>query len=336
MPAGALDRAVVDAPDVPGWRHVQHGKVRELYIPQGCESLADADRVLVVATDRISAFDFVLSSPIPGKGVVLTQLSLWWFRQLSDEGLVATHVLDEPVPACVAGRAMVCRALDMIPVECVARGYLTGSGLVEYRDGGEVCGVSLPAGLVEASRLPEAVFTPAIKADLGDHDENVSIDVVAARHGWPLAGALRDATLRVYGAAADIARARGIIVADTKFEFGFARMEQGADAGAMGATSVEPSGVDLRMSDPVEMALVLGDEVLTPDSSRFWPASEWMEGQVTPSFDKQFARDWLKSEASGWDMASGEEPPALPADIVAATRQRYFDAFEILTGAALS
>jgi len=292
------------AAQLPGWRHLYSGKVRDLYVPEALHPLGDV--VLVVASDRISAYDFVLPTPIPGKGVVLTQLSLWWFDQLSE--LAENHVVSLDVPAEVAGRAMVCRRLQMFPVECVARGYLTGSGLVEYRETGEVCGIPLPEGLVDGSRLPEPIFTPATKAELGEHDENVSFDVVSGTIGADAAARLRDLTLAVYSRAEEIARARGVILADTKFEFG---------------------------ADPVTEETVLGDEVLTPDSSRFWPADEWEPGHPQPSFDKQFVRDWLTSPASGWDRHSGDAPPALPADVVERTQGRYLEAFERLTGAPL-
>ena len=292
------------AAQLPGWHHIYSGKVRDLYVPEALHPLGDV--VLVVASDRISAYDFVLPTAIPDKGVVLTQLSLWWFDQLAE--VVPNHVVSLGVPVEVAGRAMVCRRLQMFPVECVARGYLTGSGLVEYRETGEVCGIPLPAGLVDGSRLPEAIFTPATKAELGEHDENVSFDVVSATIGADAAARLRALTLAVYSRAEEIARARGVILADTKFEFG---------------------------ADPVTEETVLGDEVLTPDSSRFWPADEWEPGHPQSSFDKQFVRDWLTSPASGWDRHSGDAPPALPADVVERTQGRYLEAFERLTGAPL-
>jgi len=292
------------AVQLPGWRHIYSGKVRDLYVPEALHPLGDV--VLVVASDRISAYDFVLPTAIPDKGVVLTQLSLWWFDQLAE--LVPNHVVSLGVPAEVAGRAMVCRRLQMFPVECVARGYLTGSGLAEYRETGEVCGIPLPAGLVDGSRLPEAIFTPATKAELGEHDENVSFDVVSETIGADAAARLRDLTLAVYTRAEEIARARGVILADTKFEFG---------------------------TDPVTGEIVLGDEVLTPDSSRFWPSDDWEPGHPQPSFDKQFVRDWLTSAASGWDRRGDVPPPELPADIVERTRDRYLEAFERLTGAPL-
>jgi phosphoribosylaminoimidazole-succinocarboxamide synthase len=307
---------VVSAPlELTGWTHTYSGKVRDLYVPDLPPGSAHpaGDVVLVVASDRISAYDHVLSTPVPDKGVVLTQLSLWWFEQVAD--LVPNHVVTAEVgahgvPAAVAGRAMVCRRLEMYPVECVARGYLTGSGLVEYRAGQQVCGVPLPAGLVDGSRLPAPIFTPATKAELGAHDENVSFDVVAAQIGTDAATRLRDLTLAVYSRAESIARERGVILADTKLEFG--RALDGPDAGSV----------------------VLGDEVLTPDSSRFWPADTWAPGGPQPSFDKQYVRDWLTSDASGWDRASDAPPPPLPPEVVERTRARYLDAFERLTGRA--
>ncbi|WP_024286036.1 phosphoribosylaminoimidazolesuccinocarboxamide synthase [Cellulomonas sp. KRMCY2] len=299
--------------ELPGWTHTYSGKVRDLYLPSAGSAAAQehGDVVLVVASDRISAYDHVLATPVPGKGTVLTQLSLWWFEQLDD--LVPHHVVTAApgaagVPDAVAGRAMVCRRLEMFPVECVARGYLTGSGLVEYRAGGAVCGVPLPAGLEDGSRLPEPIFTPATKAELGEHDENVTFDLVAQRIGADDAARLRDLTLAVYRRAEVIARDRGVILADTKLEFG--RALQGPHAGR----------------------IVLGDEVLTPDSSRFWPADAWQPGRAQPSFDKQFVRDWLTSPASGWDRAADTPPPPLPADVVARTQERYLDAFRRLTG----
>ncbi len=301
---------------LPGWTHTHSGKVRDLYVPDTTQEEGAAvaekhgDVVLVVASDRVSAYDHVLSPGIPDKGVVLTRLSLWWFEQLED--LVPNHVLsaDAPeVPEAVLGRAMVCRRLDMLPVECVARGYLTGSGLAEYRAGGAVTGIPLPDGLVDGSRLPEPIFTPATKAELGEHDENVSIDVVAERLGRERAEELRDLTLAVYARAEAVARDRGVILADTKLEFGL---------------------------DPTTGALTLGDEVLTPDSSRFWPADDWQPGRAQASFDKQFVRDWLTSPESGWDRAADTEPPLLPADVVARTRTRYLEAYERLTGAPLA
>ncbi|WP_222706283.1 phosphoribosylaminoimidazolesuccinocarboxamide synthase [Actinomyces ruminicola] len=291
---------------MPGWKHVSSGKVRDVYAPAEVGPWAGQDVLLLVASDRISAYDHILSTPVPDKGKVLTALSVWWFEQLAD--IVPSHLVSLDVPAAVAGRAMICRRLQMYPVECVARGYLTGSGLAEYRSDGTVCGLPLPDGLTEASRLPEPIFTPAAKAELGAHDENVSLERVAEMVGPGAAEALRETTLVLYSRAAEIARARGIILADTKFEFG---------------------------QDPATGALTLGDEVLTPDSSRFWPADAWTPGRPTPSFDKQYVRDWLTSPASGWDRGSGEAPPALPDDVVQRTRQRYLEAYERLTGGPL-
>ncbi|HLS73145.1 MAG TPA: phosphoribosylaminoimidazolesuccinocarboxamide synthase [Actinomycetaceae bacterium] len=288
------------APVLAGWTHVYSGKVRDLYVP--AEDHPAGDVVLVVASDRISAYDHVLPTLIPGKGEVLTRLSVWWFDQLAD--LVPGHVVSLDVPAEVAGRAMVCRRLEMFPVECVARGYLTGSGLVEYREGKAVCGVPLPAGLGEASRLPEPIFTPAAKAQVGEHDENITFDRVEEMVGAERAAELRDLTLAIYARAAEVAERSGIIVADTKLEFGLA-----------------PDGT-----------LVLADEVLTPDSSRFWPADQYVPGRVQPSFDKQDVRDWLVSSAAGWDRSSDSPPPALPPEVVERTRARYVEVAERLIG----
>ena len=294
------------APALPGWTHRSSGKVRDVYAPDAGSPWAGQDVLLVVASDRISAYDHVLTTPVPDKGKVLTALSAWWFEQLAD--VVPNHLLSLDVPALVAGRAMVCRRLDMYPVECVVRGYLTGSGLAEYRRTRSVCGLPLPEGLTEASRLPEPIFTPAAKAELGDHDENIAFERVADMVGLETATSLRATTLALYSRAADIARERGIILADTKLELG-----AGPDGG-----------------------LVLGDEVLTPDSSRFWPADQWAPGTVTPSFDKQYVRDWLTSPASGWDRCGDREPPALPDDVVERTRARYLEAYERLTGTPLA
>ena len=287
------------APVIEGAIHIHSGKVRDLY------ELTDgpyAGHLLMVASDRISAFDFVLDSTIPGKGEVLTRMSLWWFERLAD--LVPHHVVSTEVPESVRGRAVVCRKLEMFPVECVARGYLTGSGLLDYRATGEVCGIPLPAGLEDGSKLPEPIFTPATKAALGDHDENVSYDAVVAEVGAEAADRLRALTLAVYDTAESIARDRGIILADTKLEFG-------RDA---------------------EGRTVLADEVLTPDSSRFWPADEWQPGRAQPAYDKQIVRDWLLSAESGWDRSSGTPPPPLPPAVVERTRSRYVEAYERLTG----
>jgi phosphoribosylaminoimidazole-succinocarboxamide synthase len=278
-----------------GFHHLHSGKVRDLY------ETSDGE-LLMVASDRISAFDHVLATPIPDKGRILTQLSLWWFERLA--GLVPNHVLSTDVPPEVEGRAVICRRLDMFPVECVARGYLAGSGLTDYAATGTVCGNPLPPGLVDGAELPEPIFTPATKAPMGEHDENVSYDAVAATVGEESAAALRSLTLAVYSAARDIARERGIVLADTKFEFG----------------------------RTLDGQILLADEVLTPDSSRFWPADQWQPGRPQVSYDKQYVRDWLTSAASGWDRHGGETPPPLPDDVVEATRARYVEAYEQLTG----
>jgi phosphoribosylaminoimidazole-succinocarboxamide synthase len=282
---------------LPGYRHVYTGKVRDLYVPDGRD-----DVVLIVASDRISAYDYVLASTIPDKGGVLTALSVWWFERLAD--LVPNHMVSTDVPAEVSGRALLCERLDMIPVECVARGYLAGSGLVDYRATGSVSGVGLPTGLLDGSRLPEPIFTPATKAERGEHDENVDVAYVEQVAGVETAAALRRLTLEVYVHAEAIARDRGIVLADTKLEFG--RRSSGS--------------------------LVLADEVLTPDSSRFWPLDAWKPGRSQPSFDKQYVRDWLTSSESGWDRHSGEEPPPLPDEVVERTRERYVEAYERITG----
>ena len=293
MASGDLN--IPEAPAIEGARHLHSGKVRDLYeLPDG--------QLLMVASDRISAFDYVLDTPIPDKGEILTRMSLWWFDQLKD--LVQNHVVSADVPDGVRGRAVVCERLEMYPVECVARGYLTGTALIDYRTYGEVCGIALPAGLEDGSRLSEPIFTPAAKAAVGDHDENVDFETVAEQVGDDAAAELRMLTLAVYGKAEAIARERGIILADTKFEFG-------------------------RRAD---YTTVLADEVLTPDSSRFWPAREWQPGRAQASYDKQYLRDWLLSPASGWDRSSGAVPPPLPEEVVDRTRAKYIEAYELLTG----
>lgn len=274
---------------IPGWTHVRTGKVRDLY--------SDASgRLLMVTSDRISAFDWVLPTTIPTKGAVLTQLSLFWFEQL--KSIVPNHVISLDVPAEVKGRAVIVKPLTMFPIECVARGYLTGSGWSEYKKSQSVCGIPLPGGLLDGSQLPENIFTPATKAEVGDHD--INIDLEQALEIVPEANKLSDLTLKLYGAAADYAKGRGIILADTKFEFG-----------------VDEKG-----------EITLGDEALTPDSSRFWDAKTWSPGGVQPSFDKQFVRDYLVE--SGWDRES--PPPELPTEIVEKTAERYRDAYLRLTG----
>ncbi|MET9247605.1 phosphoribosylaminoimidazolesuccinocarboxamide synthase [Nonomuraea sp. NPDC003709] len=276
-------------------KHVHSGKVRDLY-------QTDDGKLLMVASDRLSAFDYVLEPDIPDKGAILTQMSLWWFDQLKD--VVPNHVLGKGDDS----RSVLCKPLTMVQVECVARGYLTGGGLNEYRADGTVSGVRLPEGLEDGSRLPEPIFTPSTKAPMGQHDEPISYEQVVQEVGKETAEELRRITLAVYTRGAEIAAERGIIVADTKIELGW-----------------DADGV-----------LTLGDEVLTPDSSRFWPADEWKPGRSQSSFDKQFVRDWLLSPESGWDKSSGNPPPALPDHIVERTRQRYLEAYERITGASFS
>ena len=310
--------------ELPGWRHVYSGKVRDLYVPADASEPRAAERMLVVASDRVSAFDHVLEPGIPDKGVLLTTLSLWWFDRLAggDGGpgipnhLAASAVLtDGPdgeantaddlhslIPAAVAGRAMVVRSLEMLPIECVVRGYLTGSGWAEYRSQGTVCGIPLPDGLADGDRLPEPLFTPAYKAPMGEHDENISFEQTVELVGAERAPQLRDLSLEIYARAARTAEAHGLILADTKFEFG-----------------VDRAGV-----------LTLADEVLTSDSSRYWDAEAWHAGgapaERMASFDKQIVRNWL---AANWDKTG--TPPALPADIVAQTAERYRELLERLT-----
>jgi phosphoribosylaminoimidazole-succinocarboxamide synthase len=290
------------APDLPGFAHVYSGKVRDLYAPLDPQTgQPRTDTLLLVASDRLSAFDFILDSPIPDKGAVLTQLSLWWFEQLAD--LVPNHVVSIDVPDLVAGRSVLVRRLEMLPVECVARAYLTGGGLREYQADCRVSGVELPDGLVDGSRLPEPVFTPSTKAPQGEHDQPMPYAAVESAVGPHLAARARDLTVRILNRGNEIAAERGILIADTKVEFGVEGEE-----------------------------LVLADEVLTPDSSRFWPAEQWDPGHTQPSFDKEFVREWLTSRASGWDRSSGEAPPPLPGDVVERTRDKYVEAYERLTG----
>lgn len=284
-------------PQLSDYQHVSSGKVRDIYE-------VDDNTLLMVVTDRISAYDFALEPAIPDKGRVLTATTMFFFDAIDFPNHLAGPIDDARIPEEVLGRAIIVKKLNMLPFECVARGYLTGSGLKEYNANGTVCGIELPEGLVEASRLPEPIFTPATKAEQGDHDENVSFERVVQDLGQERAEQLRDETLRIYSAAAKIAEEKGIILADTKFEFGL----------------------------DSEGKLVLGDEVLTPDSSRYWPADTYAEGIVQPSFDKQYVRNWLTSEESGWDVESETQPPVLPDDIVAATRLRYIEAYERLSG----
>lgn len=279
------------APVIDGWTHIRTGKVRDLYSN-------DEGEILLVASDRISAFDWVLPSEIPNKGAILTQLSLFWFELLGD--IVPNHIITEDVPKSVMDRAVIVQPLEMYEIECVARGYLSGSGLVEYNENRAICGNALPEGLVDGSQLPSSIFTPATKADVGDHDINIDFESAAKIVGLDIAEDLRYITLKLYDTAADYARGRGIILADTKFEFG--------------ANS--------------EGTITLGDEALTPDSSRFWELDGWAPGKSQPSFDKQFVRDWLIS--SGWDKKS--PPPELPTEIIEKTAARYEEAFERITG----
>jgi len=279
------------APTIAGWNHLRTGKVRDLYTNSSNE-------ILLVASDRISAFDWVLPTTIPNKGAILTQLSLFWFELLED--IVPNHIISDDVPTQVIDRAVIVKPLDMFEIECVARGYLTGSGLSEYRENQAVCGNSLPSGLVDGSQLSGNIFTPATKAEIGDHDINIDFESAVKIVGTEDAVQLRDLTLSLYETAADFARSRGIILADTKFEFG-------RDA----------KGV-----------ITLGDEALTPDSSRFWEASTWNPGSAQSSFDKQFVRDFLTK--SGWDKKS--PPPELPAEIVEKTAARYEEAYFRITG----
>jgi len=276
---------------IDGWNHLRSGKVRDLYTNVSGE-------LLIVASDRISAFDYILPTEIPGKGKLLTQLSLFWFEMF--EPLVPNHLISTDVPDAVKDRAVIVKSLEMFPIECVARGYLTGSGWVEYQKNQSVTGISLPAGLQDGSVLPESIFTPATKAEMGDHDENITFARASQIVGDAAAEELRRITLTLYATAHDYAATRGIILADTKFEFG-------TDA---------------------DGKICLGDEALTPDSSRFWSADSWKPGGAQPSFDKQYVRDWLLS--SGWDRQS--PPPELPQEVVDKTRERYESAFTLLTG----
>ena len=276
---------------IDGWNHLRSGKVRDLYTNLNGE-------LLIVASDRISAFDYILPTEIPGKGKLLTQLSLFWFEMFKE--IVPNHLITTDVPTEVKDRAVIVKPLEMFPIECVARGYLTGSGWVEYQKNQSVTGIALPAGLLDGSKLPSNIFTPATKAEMGDHDENITFERAAAIIGLDQAEKLRELTLTLYSTAHDYAATRGIILADTKFEFGL----------------------------DSEGKICLGDEALTPDSSRFWSLDGWKPGGAQPSFDKQYVRDWLL--ASGWDRQS--PPPELPQDVVDKTRERYESAFTLLTG----
>ncbi|MCG7580722.1 phosphoribosylaminoimidazolesuccinocarboxamide synthase [Mycolicibacterium sp. OfavD-34-C] len=284
-------------PALSDYQHLASGKVRELY-------RIDDGHLLFVASDRISAYDHILDSEIPDKGRILTAMSVFFFDLVDSPNHLAGPPDDERIPADVLGRALVVEQLEMLPVEAVARGYLTGSGLIDYQNTGAVCGIALPAGLTEASRFAEPLFTPASKAEFGQHDENITFDDVVAAIGAERAAEVRDRTLHTYTQGAEHALTKGIIVADTKFEFG-----------------VDAHG-----------ELKLADEVFTPDSSRYWRADDYTEGQVQQSFDKQFVRNWLTGAESGWDRHGDRPPPPLPPDIVAATRARYIEAYERISG----
>lgn len=284
-------------PALTDYRHLASGKVREIY-------RIDDEHLLFVASDRISAYDYILDSLIPDKGRVLTAMSVFFFGFVDMPNHLAGPPDDPRIPAEVLGRALVVRALEMMPVECVARGYLTGSGLLDYRRSGALCGIELPPGLVEASKFDRPLFTPATKAELGTHDENIPFERVVDMVGAERAGQLRDKTLQTYVQAAEHALTKGIIIADTKFEFGADR----------------------------DGTLVLADEIFTPDSSRYWPADTYRPGVVQPSFDKQFVRNWLTGPESGWDRNGPKPPPPLPDAIVDATRARYIEAYERISG----
>jgi len=284
-------------PALSDYQHLASGKVRELY-------RIDDDHLLFVATDRISAYDYILDSEIPDKGRILTAMSVFFFDYVQAPNQLAGPPDDERIPEEVLGRALVVDELEMLPVECVARGYLTGSGLIDYQKTGELCGIALPLGLVEASRFAEPLFTPATKAELGQHDENISFEEVTDLVGTERAKQLRERTLGAYAQGADHALTKGIILADTKFEFGFDRNGK----------------------------LRLADEVFTPDSSRYWRAADYQEGVVQQSFDKQFVRNWLTGPDSGWDRHGDQPPPPLPPDIVGSTRARYIEAYERISG----
>ena len=285
---------------------IKEGKVREIY--------DNGDSLIMVATDRISCFDVILKNEVTKKGTVLTQMSKFWFNMTQDilpNHMISTDVKDMPEffqQPRFDGNSMMCRKLEMLPIECIVRGYITGSGWASYQKDGTVCGIKLPEGLKESDKLPEPIYTPSTKAEIGDHDENVPFSRVVESLGEDRANELRDATLSIYSRAAELALERGIILADTKFEFGL-----DADGG-----------------------LVLADEVLTPDSSRYWPADSYVEGQVNPSFDKQYVRNWLTSPKSGWDKNAGTPPPPLPGGVVEATRERYIEAYERISGRRFS
>ncbi len=281
--------------NIGNFEHIYSGKVRDIY-------KNEEDELLFVASDRISAFDWVLPSIIPDKGKILTQLTIWWLEQLND--IVDNHLISLDVPKEVLGRAMIVKKLKMIPIEAVVRGFLSGSALTEYQKTQEVCGNKLPSNLKDSSKLPTPIFTPATKAELGEHDENITFEKMQEIVDKDLAIKVRDKSLEIYKKATQIADSKGIILADTKFEFGLDN----------------------------ENNLVLADEVLTPDSSRYWPKATWQEGTAQNSFDKQFVRDWLTSNESGWNKNSNTAPPKLPEIIIEKTRAKYIDVFKLLTG----
>jgi len=279
---------------IESFHHIYSGKVRDIY-------QNDTNQLLFVATDRISAYDWVLPSEIPDKGKILTQLTLWWLEQLSS--ITNNHLISTQVPQAVAGRAMVVKKLEMLPIECVVRGHLSGSGWVEYQKTQEVCGNPLPKGLKDSSVLPEPIFTPATKAELGEHDENISFEQAEQKIGSLLVTELKLKSLQLFTKAREIADARNLILADTKFEFGLDQNNK----------------------------ITLADEVLTPDSSRYWPKASYQPGRSQNSFDKQFVRDWLTSKESGWDRNSNTPPPALPEEIIHKTREKYLEVYQLLT-----
>jgi phosphoribosylaminoimidazole-succinocarboxamide synthase len=280
---------------IESFHHIYTGKVRDIY-------QNDSNQLLFVATDRISAYDWVLPSEIPDKGKILTQLTLWWLEQLSS--ITNNHLISTQVPQAVVGRAMIVKKLEMLPIECVVRGHLSGSGWVEYQKTQEVCGNPLPKGLKESSILPEPIFTPATKAELGEHDENISFEQAEQKIGSLLATELKLKSIQLFTKAREIADARNLILADTKFEFGLDQNNQ----------------------------ITLADEVLTPDSSRYWPKVSYQPGRAQNSFDKQFVRDWLTSKESGWDRNSNTPPPTLPEEIIHKTREKYLEVYQLLTG----
>jgi phosphoribosylaminoimidazole-succinocarboxamide synthase len=282
-----------------GYEHVYSGKVRDIYRnTQG--------RFLIITSDRISAYDWILPTEIPDKGRILNGISQWWFSQL--EGLVHNHISSTKVPKSVQGRAVVCEPLEMFPTECVVRGYLAGSGYSDYVRERKICGQGLPPGLKDGSLLPKPLFTPATKAAVGEHDVNITYDELIVDLGQEEAQELKRLSLSIYEHAAEKVSRRGLILADTKFEFGIA------------------------LGGKYKGQIVLGDEVLTPDSSRYWEAGTWTPGGPQPSFDKQFVRDWLTSPASGWSKDSGEAPPELPQEVIEKTREKYVEAYERITG----